>query len=148
MDMADAQKLRDSAERCTRLAHSISDERIRSALIAVAAESSATARLVDRQRWMQSRQPASSEPTQPTSNPPDQPVVAGLSDGGLAQPDAIVVSEPTDGVKQPAFSEPTQPTSKSLEQPVASGISNGGLVKPDANVVSQPTDGVQTAGIS
>jgi hypothetical protein len=138
--MADAQKLRDTAERCTRLAHSIADERMRSALLTLATESSTTARLVDRLRWTQSRQPASPEPTDAASN---LPAIEGNSNGDASLLDSIVTSGPTDGAQQPPSPEPTQPTSSPSDQLEAAGISDGGSAQLDAVEVSEPNDGVR-----
>ncbi len=81
--MTESQKLRDTAEQCTQLARTISDERMRSALLAIAAQTVETARAVDRQRWLQSRQQASAESTaspEPTASPESTASAASGSD--------------------------------------------------------------------
>src|SRR5882757_9921595 len=88
--MAEAQKLRDTAEQCTRLAPSISDERMRSALLAVAAQSVETARAVDRQRWLQSGRATSPESIEATADAPDQVKASEMSGEDVAQPDATL----------------------------------------------------------
>jgi hypothetical protein len=95
--MAEPKELRESADQCARLAQLTSDERIKSALLAMATATTETARFVERQRWIQTRQSVSSEPTQSSSDPSDQPLEpASLDDRNSGQPDVTNAMPPRD----------------------------------------------------
>jgi hypothetical protein len=129
--MAEAQKLRDTAEQCTRLAPSISDERMRSALLAVAAQSVETARAVDRQRWLQSGGATSPESIEATADAPDQVEASDMSGEDVAQPDATLALAANEPAQQP-ISDP---------QTVAAEPAPDDSMNADGIEVPKPTDG-------
>jgi hypothetical protein len=95
--MTEPKELRESAEQCARLAQSTSDERIKSALLAMATATTETARFVERQRWIQTRQSEASEPAQSHSNPSDQPAEPeSFDDRNAGQPDVTNAMPPRD----------------------------------------------------